>query len=172
MRKTSEPTKRIPNFTGVPGQLVDEPEGLTYGASKSSPYDPLLNSLVAATDKWNAEGRTKSRPVLKFSDLKAKSSVYSRSQKLKIRVTFCEGAGSCLYVRYEGKRDEALSGKRRENILTILKSGMALSYIQIKNKLVEMGDLTIDAPTADAIMIQMMRNGDVIRQEGGTWKRK
>lgn len=164
--------RRKPDFTGTPGILTTEVQGLKFGYRvRTSPYDSLLEMLVKSTEDWDTGRRSGPRPVLKFGDIKAKPSLYARSKKLLIRVAFAETADG-LYVRYEGRVDEESREKRRVSILAILKPGTAFSYIEIANKLRAQGDTTVDAGTVDAIMLQLMKAGKVVRQDGGAWRIK
>lgn len=165
-----KPTKGVrPNFGGVPGALVslEGVTGLEFGRTKISPYDALLDQLAKATDE--AVEKQQPRPGLKFGDARAKASVYARAKQKGLRVLFAI-AGKDLYVRMEGRVDDNIKGARREAIRKILAKGEAFSYIQITNKLRADGDLTIDAPIVDAILLQMMRAGEVARQETGAWR--
>lgn len=169
IERIGPPTKGVrPNCNGVPGELVSlEGIALEFGRTKISPYDGLLDQLAKATDA--AVEKSQPRPGLKFGDPRAKASIYARAKRMGLRVIFAI-AGNELYVRMEGRADDDTREKRRIAIRRMLASGAALSYIQIANKLRADGDLTVDAQTVDAIMVQMMRAGDVIRQESGAWK--
>ena len=150
-------TKR--DMRGVPGQIVSlEGLDLAFGQMvKASSYDPLLNQLAAA-------GKGK---ALKFGDVRAKSSIYARAKKLRLRVSFAV-LGSDLYVRLDGRVDDDIKGTRRAGILGALKFG-ARAAGDLLNLLREKGDGTIDLPTVEAILAQMVRGGEVIKQEGGKY---
>lgn len=166
-----KPTKGIrPNTAGVAGALVSIAEiALEFGRStKNSPYDALLDELATATDAANEKNQP--RPGLRFDDARAKPSIYARAKKKGLRVVFAIGADGALYVRMEGRDTDQVKAQRRDAIRKMLVPGTALTYIQIANKLRADGDAMIDAATVDAIMLQLMKAGDVIRQDGGAWK--
>lgn len=165
-----KPTKGVrPDFGGVPGALVPLTGiALEFGRqNRSSPYDSLLDELARATDE--AIEKKEPKPGLKFDDLRAKPSIYARAKKKGLRVVFAV-AGAALYVRMEGRNDDHIKDSRRAAILKMLAGGAVMTYMQITNKLRADGDLTIDGPIVDAIMLQLMRTGSVVRQEGGAWK--
>lgn len=166
----SRPTKGVrPNLAGVPGELVDL-DGLSLefgGRNKISPYDALLHQLAKATDE--ALAASKPRPGLKFGDPRAKASLWNRAKKLGLRISFAFSSDE-LYVRMDGRVDDNLRETRRSAIKKLLANGQAWTYLQIAARLREGGDASVDAQTVDAIMVQLMRTGDVIRQDGGAWK--
>ena len=144
---------------GVPGEIISL-EGLTLvwgGRKKVSPYDTLLNQLVAA-------GVGKG---LKFSDERAKASVWARAKRLGLRVSYAVD-GKDLYVRLDGRIDDDLKGSRRARILEALKNGPR-SAGELLNSIREKGDATIDLPTVEAILSQMVRGGDLVKQDGGKY---
>ena len=164
--RKAEPTvivhrRRVPDFTGVPGQLAssDEIAGLEFGAKlRKSPYDALLDQLAIAP-KGSA---------LKFGDLKCRPSIYSRARKKGLRISFAERGGA-LFVRFDGRDDDDVRATtRRAAILAALKLG-PMSHVKITNKLRDAGDSVLDAAATDAILHQMFKVGQVLRQEGGNW---
>lgn len=167
MAKLKEVVKRKLDFTGTPGKMVDasQLDGLVFGGrAKVSPYDKLLTELKEATPK------PPSKVVLEFESLKARASVYARAKKLEMRVSFAELGGK-LYVRYEGDLGEDVIAKRRQAILDNM-SGIPVSYIEMKNKLVALGDVSVTAAEVDIILVQLMKAGKVVRQDGGKWRLK
>ncbi len=90
VKEAKAPTKGVkPDMRGVPGVMIDElPDGVMFGVkNKVSPYDVLLRQLVAAP----------AGKFLRFDDLRARASVYTRAKKLGIKVLFGE-QGNTLYV--------------------------------------------------------------------------
>jgi hypothetical protein len=150
-----------PDFTGVPGALValEGLGGLVFGKHlRTSPYDPLLDQLLAAG----------SGKALKFGDVKAKASLLLRAKKKGLRVSFAEDGAGALYVRIDGSATEDLRGVRREQIQSALKLG-PLSAIKLAVKLRESGDTSVDGQMVEAILGQMQREGVVIKRESGDW---
>lgn len=158
-----------PMLDGVPGEIVSlDGLNLVFGHRlRVSPYDTLLDQLAEATDK--AVEAKQPRPGLKFGNIRAKASVYSRAKRKGLLVSFAE-VGQALYVRLDGHVEENARETRRGKIRTLLASGQALTHQAIAVKLRESGDATVDAPLVDAILAQMMKAGEVIRQESGAWK--
>jgi hypothetical protein len=148
-----------PNRAGVPGELVSlESLDLVFGRmSKASPYDPLLHQLaVAGTGK-----------ALKFGDVRAKASLYARGKKLGLRLSFAI-FGTDLYVRFDGRVDDDIRGSRRARIQEALKNGPR-SAGELLNAIREKGDVTIDLPTTEAILAQMVRGGELVKREDGKY---
>jgi hypothetical protein len=159
MTKTETKKRARPNFAGVAGELLPQaPEGLVFGRMKASPYDALLDQLAAAPRA----------AALKFGDVKARSSVALRAKKKGLRVSFNASTG-VLYVRFDGRVDDDVRQDRRDKIRGLLGKLGPLTSIKMANRLRENGDATIDAATAETILLQMMRAGDLVRQEGGAF---
>lgn len=149
---------KAPDFSGVKGELVlAEGLQLNFGSRlKSSPYDALLDQLVAARGQ-----------LLKFAALKARASVAVRAKKKGLRVSFAE-AGGCLFVRYDGLLVDDVKGTRRAKILDVLEK-MPRNAAQLAVALREAGDSTVDASLVLAILAQLERDGQVVRGEGDRW---
>lgn len=158
-----------PSMDGVPGELISlEGLNLVFGHRlRISPYDVLLDQLAASTDKAVEEKQP--RPGLKFGDVRAKASVYTRAKKKGLLVSFAE-VGRVLYVRLDGRADDHAKETRRGSIRKLLANGVALTHVAIAARLREAGDASVDAQLVDAILAQMLKAGDVIRQDGGAWK--
>jgi hypothetical protein len=168
-RKTSAskpgPQKgHVPDFSGVPGELVDAavvPADVIWGhKARKSPYDPLLLQLAEA-------GAGK---VLRFSEPKAKSSIPARAKKLGLRVTCGEAGGGALFVRFDGRVEDDKRETRREILKGALKVTVGASVMALTQVLRDKGDTTVDANIVGAILMQMLKAGEVIQQEGGTWR--
>ena len=149
-----------PDFSGVPGELVGLGDlQLVFGrGGRLSPYDSLLRKLAEAP-----KGQ-----VLKFGSKKARASVAIRAKKLGYRVSFAEHQGS-LFVRFDGRVDDDIRKQRRDSIAAALRKHGPLSYIALANKLREGGDDSLNASDVEAIVLQLVKDGSVIRQEGNTW---
>lgn len=149
-----------PDFTGVPGELVPiDGLQLSFGrGGRISPYDALLIKLSESA-KGNA---------LKFASVRAKASVAVRSKKLGFRVSFAE-LGGALYVRYEGRIDEDIRAQRRTAITAVLKKHGPQSSIAISTLLRGAGDTSLNAGDIELIVLQMLKDGTVLRQEGNMW---
>src|SRR5260370_12736875 len=146
------PTKGVkPDMKGVPGELISlNGLNLVFGrGAKPSPYDALLDQLAATA--LSAPGQ-----VLRFSDMRAKPSIYARAKKKGMRVSFAEDAG-LLYVRYDGSTEDDTRTTRREQILHALKLG-PLNGIRIATKLREAGDAAGDAPLVARSLEQLLRD--------------
>src|ERR1700690_2259125 len=144
-KEESNPKGRVPDFKGTEAHIVDQPEDLIFGATtRVSPYDPLLDELATKAEVWEKGTRSTPRPIICCASVRAKASMYSRSVKLGIRISFAI-RGTALYIRYEGRRDSKIQSKRRGNIKDLLKPGVAMTYIQIANKLRDQGDVSLDA---------------------------
>lgn len=163
-KKSISETKRArPDFSGVPGELVDAsvlPAGLHWGTKlRGSPYDGLLRQLAeAGTGK-----------VLKFGNPKARVSVNVRARKLGMRVT-CAEADGVLFVRFGGSAGEDLKGSRRERIRGVLKVSAGATPFHVAKVLRDKGDEHADAQIVEAILTQMARAGEVVRGEGDQWR--
>jgi|SRR5579859_5966436 len=156
-----------PDFSGVPGELVDLDASLSFArVTRSSPYDPLLQKLLAATESWRAETKdgsaAKPQPGLRFSDTRARAAITSRSRKLNMRVSFAESGGQ-LFVRYEGALDaeKKLPDGRRGQVIGILKRDGAHTTLALTQKLRNGGDTTVDASIVESICSQMLRKAEV-----------
>jgi len=158
--------RKKPNFTGVPGELVDlasvELRPLLKG--KKSPYDDLLRKLSTV------EGVNRG---LKFGSVRAKNSVLIRAKKLGYRVSLFDDAAGNLYVKFGGFLDtaEVLRGRNREAVRKALANGHPLSPIAIASWCRENGAPDMDAGLAKVILSQMKATGEAIEDEiKGTWK--
>jgi hypothetical protein len=154
------PKRKAPDMTGVAGELVSiEGMELSFGRGqrKVSPYDALLDQLVAA-----GKGQ-----ALRFGDRKARTAVGARAKKKGLRVSFAE-AGSVLYVRLDGRTEDDMHEYRRQRILSALMLGPTTS-IKLAATLREKGDAAADAQTVDAICGQMARRGEIVKQDGDRW---
>lgn len=167
MKKTAvvaneaKPARKMPDMSGVPGELISidaVPPGILFGGKRQSPYDKLLLQLQAQPDK-----------LLRFGDAKAYASLHARAKKLSIGIEMGV-SDNLLFVRMKEFHGER-AAKRRADILVILKPGTSLPAPGIAAKLREMGD-TADGGMVSVILEQMVRTGEVIKQEGGTWRRK
>jgi hypothetical protein len=147
------------DFRGVPGEMVSTPTDLEFSAvkRKESPYDPLLIQLSKA-----GPGH-----VLKFGDLKARTSVTVRAKKKGFRVSFAERDG-VLFVRFDGSAEGDQQNTRKVKILEVLKTG-PMSYLKVCNRLRDAGDTLIDGPLAELLLMQMLKAGQVVKQEGGAY---
>jgi hypothetical protein len=161
--KPGPPKGHMPDFGGVPGELVDAaglPAGVVWGAKlRKSPYDPLLLQLAEA-------GAGK---VLRFGDARARASVITRARKLGLRVT-CGEAGGALFVRLDGRGEDDVRATRRDHIRTGLKVSGGATPMALTKLLRDKGDTTVDVNRVESILGQMLRAGEVIRQEGGVWR--
>lgn len=147
--------RRKPDFAGTPGALVSL-EGLNLvfgGRLKSSPYDTLLDQLATAQPGQ----------ALKFDDVKAKASVYARSKKKGLKVSFAELNGA-LYVRLDGRVEDDVRKRRREQIVAALKKG-PLTHFALASRMREAGDGSIDAVMVETILTQMLRDCLVLKRE-------
>jgi len=161
------PTRRRPDFSGTPGELVKLDADLVFGLpGRTSPYDAYLDQLAKATDDWVRDGKQGLQPGLKFSDVRARPSVWARSRKKQLKVAFVEKGGA-LFVRLE-LPSEDIGKARRDKILQVLAAG-PMAYIPLAARLIQGGDVRLDANQVEAICVQMSRNGLLIRQEGGAW---
>jgi hypothetical protein len=147
-------------MTGVPGEIVSvDGLQLVFGPrARQSPYDPLLQQLVDA-----GPGR-----ALKFGDARARVALTSRAKKMGLRISFAI-SGDSLYVRLDGGVTEDVKATRRGRIKEALKFGTQTA-MHITNHLREKGDSSIDVNLTESILLQMLRTGDLIRQEDGRWK--
>ena len=99
--------------------------------------------------------------------MKCKPSIQSRASKLEFRVTFAERAGK-LYVRLTGRADDDIKESRRMKIRKAL-STSPRNPMQLAVLLRESGDFNADAQLVESILGQMLREGEVLKQDGGTW---
>ena len=105
--------------------------------------------------------------ALKFGDVRAYASLHARAKKLDMAIE-CAVFGGVLYVRLkEFHGDKA--AKRREAILAALRSGVAMPAPKIAVLLREKGDAAVDGQMVEAILSQLARTGEVVKQEGGAW---
>lgn len=151
---------RRPDFTGVPGEIVslDGLGDLHWGNKlRGSPYDALLYQLAAA-----GQGK-----ALKFGDERARASITVRARKKGYKVSFAVQGGA-LYVRFDGRVDDDVKARRREQILGALKFGPSAAP-KLASILRGKGDEIVDGQMVVAILVQMQRDGHVIRQEGDNW---
>lgn len=156
------PEKRArPNFAGVPGELIAaDGLDLVFGSRlKVSPYDALLEKLAAAPGMF-----------LRFPDPRAKASVYLRAKKKGFRLSYAEKEG-LLFVRFDGRVDDDVRAKRRLEIMEVLKLGPS-SPIPLANKLRERGDAGVQAGDVETICLQLIKTGELVRQEGNTFALK
>ena len=168
--KTEQPTSWQDRLTGTSGAFLTElPADIEFKApGRISPYDKLLMQLEKAHNEPRPPGAQ--RPGLVFDHVKAQTAVVARAKKLGYRVLFAEKAGK-LYVQFAGLLADDPKLKRREAILAVLaKAPAPLKYIEITNRLRAGGDELLEAAAVDAILVQMMRAGDVLRVDGGAWR--
>lgn len=154
----SKKGRRI-DFSGVPGELVDLPGGLTFSKTKISRYDALLEQLAVA-----GAGR-----VLKFGALKARASVHVRAKKLGMQV-LCAELDGCLYFKFAGWAPDSERAKQmvRAKILEVLGTNPR-TEIQVAVELRKQGLTDMDAATAGAVLKQMEQLGQTSRKSDGTW---
>jgi hypothetical protein len=154
--------RAVPNMEGVPGVLVSldglEIDFLRRGG-RVSPYDGLLDQLASAPANSG---------LLFMDGVRAKASLYIRGKKKGLILAFAEAAGN-LYVKLLGRVDDKEKETRRGKIKEILRLG-AMSPVRISNKLREAGDGAVDAQLVAVILLQMQKDGSVIRQDGGDWR--
>jgi hypothetical protein len=153
----------VPDFSGVPGELVAAdavPAGIHWGTKlRGSPYDPLLKELAEA-------GAGK---MLKFGNARARTSIVLRARKLGLKVV-CGEDGGALYVKFVGREGDDLANARREKIRQALKIVVGITLSKLLLHLRDKGDVTIDAPTLQLILSQMMRAGEIIHADGDQWR--
>lgn len=152
-----------PDMSGVPGELVGMPAfELRWGGGKISPYDGLLEKLAAA-----GPGQ-----LLKFGDARAKTSLWSRSRKLGMKLMYAEHEGS-MYVKFAGWAPDSERGKQivRAKIMEVLQTNPR-TEIQLAVELRKQGLTDMDAATAGAILKQMEQLGQTSRKADGTWLAK
>lgn len=97
--------------------------------------------------------------------------MYARAKKLRFLVSFAEAKG-CLYVRFEGHADQATTDARRANIKEILRKEPGIGYLKITTRLRDLGDTGAAGAEVDVLLNKMMKDGDIIRQEGNLWRLK
>jgi hypothetical protein len=169
MKKATEvrslgPQKGVkPNCDGVPGEIVDLAEvgpAAIWGRknTKVSPYDLPLAQLAEA-----GPGK-----VLKFGDPRAWSSVGVRAKKLGFRVSRAVVDGK-LFVRFDGRLDDDLRAARREKIIGCLRRQPGMTTHQVNIAVRDSGDTTFDAVLAELYLTQLVKTGDAIKRDGGTW---
>lgn len=171
MRKTKETvavkpqSKRIPNFSGVSGELIpaDPALLLVFGnRCRISPYDGLLDQLAEKTNGGGAGGF-----LLRFGDTRARAAVQVRARKKGLRISFAESGGS-LFVRLDGSASKDLHETRREAIKHILRT-QPMTAMRLAAKMRDSGDPAATGPLVESILLQMLKAAEVVRQEGDTW---
>lgn len=161
--------RKRPDFSGVPGELCDLPADLPWGVSgRTSPYNPLLDQLTVATEKWNAGEKKTPQPGLCFGSIKARAAVGAQGKKRGLKLSFVE-AGGKLYVRLDSTAAGDKKSARRTTILQSLRIHGSQNAIQLSAKLRAAGDASIDAGGVEAICVQMSRDGLIYRGEGDVW---
>lgn len=165
----------MPRFDGVPGQIVagDSLDGISFSASKHrvSPYDALLDDLLAETRKAIGEG--KPMPALRFGDVRAKVSVRARAKKKEFKLEFAD-AGGVLYVRMNVRALPAVSEPAAESgfdaqLLGVLKASGPLNHYRLAVKMREQGNKSVDAPMCDAACHRLAKKGVLVKREDGTF---
>jgi hypothetical protein len=170
-------TRKAPNFTGVPGEIVSAEEirhlNLNFETrkpSKHSPYDDLIRKLVDA-----GEGK-----FLLFKETRAHVAVRMRAKKLGFVLAFAEAAGH-LYVKYVGRIDQQKFSQRKDNCYFLLKKYGPSTPARVAAKLREdLSDDLADAAAADLMLLELVREGRAIKPDGGknifaanpAWKEK
>jgi hypothetical protein len=168
--KDTSAKRGVPDTRGTPGVMLERlPEDVVFGPKgRVSPYDSLLIKLRDASESPRSPETPK--PCLMFEGVKAQAAVAVRARKIGIRVSFAVLSGK-LYVRFDGRISDDDKSKRRAAILAVLaKSPGPMKYIAITNQLRAAGDELLEAGLVDAILVQLMKAGEVIRVEGGAWK--
>lgn len=168
-KKAIAPTKGVrPDFHGVAGRLVVAPDpALVFGerASKGSPYDVLLEELLQAT--LRAETGGGHPPALEFDDVRAKPSLVARGKKKGMKLVFAEKDGK-LFVRVTGQMDAV--EKRVAEIRRLILHAGPMPKMILLGKLRGAGDSTVDASGLDALLVKLVRQGELVEQEGGKFK--
>jgi hypothetical protein len=180
-------TRKRPDFTGVPGQIVlsSDPaaQGLQFGlGGRISPYDEMLRELAARMQEYHAalEANATSKPAklvdpipipyLRFPNLKPKHAVAMRARKLGIKISFAVKDDQ-LWIRCNGSEASDTRARREKAILACLTTGPR-SAIAVAAYLRERGDELIDGPIAEGILLMLLKRGQVIRQEGNSFALK
>ncbi len=153
-----------PDTTGVAGAICEiENLPLAFGVrARVSPYDALLRTLVETTEKAVAENRP--RPGLRFDSPRCRPSLLVRARKLNLCISFAEHEGK-LYVRFDGRTEEEVRQSRKQALLKLLSIHGPMTHVKCATKLRDDGDNAIDGSLANALLLQMVREGSLVQQD-------